>query len=141
MNWMLYATVASLALASADLCVKLAAGRLSNSLGLLLYGSCTFATGLGWTLWQRLQGAPFRAEPIGLAAGLGVGMSFSIVVVGLYLAFSAGAPVSIVSPVVRLGGLLVAGAVGIAAFSEPLTARYAAGLALTIGGIYLILTR
>ena len=74
MSWIRYAAATSVALATADVCVKLAAGRISNSLGLLLYGACTFATGLGWVLVQRLQGAAFRAEPAGALAHAGQGL-------------------------------------------------------------------
>ena len=62
MDWILYALGTALALAAADFCVKLAAGKLSNSVALLLYGSCTFLTGLGWVLWQRAHGVPQHAQ-------------------------------------------------------------------------------
>ena len=141
MNWIPYAAVTALALAAADVCVKLASGKLSNSLGLLLYGACTFATGLGWVLLERAQGMPLFARPAGVVAALGVGVAVSIVTVGLYLTFGAGAPISLASPVIRLGGLLLAGIVGIALLREPLTARYVIGLALAVAGMVLILTR
>lgn len=141
MNWIPYALLTALALAAADFCVKLASGKLSNSLALLLYGSCTFLGGLGWVLWQKLNGAPLHAQTPGVWAALGVGVSFSIVTVGLYATFGAGAPISLASPVIRLGGLLLAGIAGLVLLREPLTWRYAMGLALAVGGIYLIVTR
>src|SRR5512134_2155506 len=116
MNWLYPATLAGLALASADICVKLASGRVSNSVGLLLYGSCTFLSGLGWVLWQRIHGIPLHARPAGILAGVGVGVSFAAVVVGLYATFQSGAPISIASPFIRLGGLLLASAAGVLLF-------------------------
>lgn len=141
MTWITYAAITSLALAGADLCIKVASGRISSSLGLLLYGSCTFLAGLSWVAWQHLHGPAFRGQALGIAAGVGVGVCFTTVTVGLYLTFGAGAPVSLASPLVRLGGLVVASVVGIAAFGEPLTLRYAGGVLLTLAGLYLILTR
>lgn len=141
MTWTLYAFIATMALAGADICVKLASGKVSNSIGLLIYGSCTFLAGLGWVAWQRLTGLTLTARPEGVVAAVGVGICFATVVASLYLAFSAGAPISVASPVIRLGGLLLAGFVGLTLFREPITLRYVAGLVLSCAGIYLIITR
>ena len=141
MHWTVYGAIAAVALASADLCIKLAAGKLSNSLGLLVYGSCTFLAGLIWVLWQRQQGIPFQAQPAGLIAAVGVGVSFTAVTAGLYFTFGAGAPVSLASPLVRVGGLVLASLVGLTALGEPVTGRLALGALLCGGGVYLIVTR
>jgi len=141
MNWVFFASISAVALASADLCVKLAAGKLSNSLALLLYGSCTFLTGLGWVVADKLRGADFFVQPLGVAAAVGVGVAFSAVTIGLYFTFGAGAPVSLASPLVRIGGLLIASMVGLLLFQEGFTGRYLVGLVLAIAGVYLIVTR
>lgn len=139
--WIVYAAVTALFLAIADSAVKLAAGRLSSSLGLLIYGACTFATGLGWVLWQYFHGDPFHAQLSGVLYAMIVGVAFSAVTIGLYATFAAGAPISIASPLVRLGGLIVASVVGIAILREPFSLRYVAGMLLVFLGLYLILTR
>ena len=46
MSWMLYAAVAAGALAAADVLVKMAAGKVANSLGMLIYGAAAFGIGL-----------------------------------------------------------------------------------------------
>ena len=69
---MKYAVATAFALAVADIFVKLAAGKLSNSLAVLLYGSCTFLTGLVWVLWQWAHGVPQHAQTSGVLAALGV---------------------------------------------------------------------
>ena len=58
MHWIQYALLTSLALASADFFVKLASGKLSNSLAVLVYGCCTFVAGLTWVLLEKVQGIP-----------------------------------------------------------------------------------
>lgn len=141
MKWVPFAFGAMAAVAAADLFIKLAAGKLSNSLAMLLYGSCTFLFGLGWVVWQRSQGVPQYAQYPGILAALGVGLSFSVATLSIYLTFGAGAPVSLASPTIRLGALLLASMVGLSFFQEPLTWRYVAGMVLAIGGIYLIITR
>lgn len=141
MNWILYASVSALALACADIFIKLAAGKLSNSLALLFYGSCTFLTGLSWVLFDRISGVSLHAQTNGILAAIGVGVSFSLVTVGMYVTFQAGAPISIASPFIRLGGLLLASAAGFLLFHEPITWRYLLGMVLVLTGLYLIVTR
>jgi len=141
MNWMVHVVIAAIALAAADVFVRLSSGKVPNSLGVLLYGVVTFSVGLTWFLMDRASGAPLRATPGGIASAIAVGASFSVVVVALYAAFSAGAPLSVASPVVRLGGLLVAAVCGLLIWKEPLTFRYALGVVLSTVGVYLIATR
>ena len=141
MGWIKYALVTACALAAADLCVKVAAGRLSNSLAVLVYGTCTFSTGLAWVLWRWARGVPQHAQISGVLASMGVGFAFSGVTLGLYVTFSAGAPISLGSPVIRFGGILLTSIAGLILFREPLTLRYVIGMLLVCSGMYLILTR
>lgn len=140
-SWLAYAAVTAFFLASADCFIKLASGKISSSLGLLIYGACTFSTGLGWVLLERFRGIPLHAQPVAYLYALGVGVSFSAVTVGLYATFGAGAPISLASPFVRLAGLVVASIVGLTLFSEPLTFRYTLGMLLIFGGLYLVISR
>jgi drug/metabolite transporter (DMT)-like permease len=66
---------------------------------------------------------------------------FATVTFCMYAAFRAGAPISLASPVIRLGGLLVASLAGVVLWKEPLTLRYVMGLMLVFAGIFLILKR
>ena len=72
---------------------------------------------------------------------MGMGFAFSAVTLGLYVTFSAGAPISLGSPVIRFGGILLTSIVGIILLREPLTLRYVIGVLLVCGGMYLIITR
>jgi drug/metabolite transporter (DMT)-like permease len=140
-NWLPYAVATAFALAAADLLVKTAAGKLSNSVALLLYGICTFLVGLSWVLWQRAHGVPQFVQRAGVPAALGVGIVFSFVTLGLYATFGAGAPISVASPAIRLGGLVLVSLIGLTFLGEPFTWRYVIGLLMACGGIYLIITR
>jgi uncharacterized membrane protein len=141
MNWISYAMGAAVALAAADFFLKLAAGKLSNSLGLLIYGSCTFIVGLSWVLLDKIRGVGFHAQTAGVLSATGVGVSFSLVTICLYLTFGAGAPVSLGAPFIRLGGLIIVSLAGLFILHEPLTWRYAVGMVLSISGVFLIITR
>jgi len=141
MTWISYALGTAVALATADFCIKIASGKISNSLGLLFYGSCTFLTGVIWVLLDRTRGVDLYAQPVGILAAAGVGVAFSAVTIGLYITFGAGAPISLVSPIVRLVGLLIASIAGILLLHEPLTIRYIIGMVLAFSGVALIITR
>ena len=141
MSWMMYAVGAALALAAADVLVKAAAGRLPNSLGMLLYGSIPFAAGLIWWLMDRRNVEASAITTKGVVFATGVGVMFATVTFCMYAAFRAGAPISLASPVIRLGGLLVASVAGVVLWKEPLTLRYAMGLMLVFVGIFLMLKR
>lgn len=141
MTWLIYAALTALVLATADFFVKLAAGKLSNSVAMLIFGSCVFIVALSWVIWQRTQGIHQFAQPAGVWAAVGVGLAFTCVTLGLYVTFGAGAPISLASPAIRLGGLLLASLAGILFLQEPLNWRYITGVILVLGGIYLIVTR
>ena len=78
MGWIVYASFAAIAMAAADVFIKLAAGKVSNSLGVLIYGSCTFTMGLAWVLWQKIHGVTLHGQTSGLLAAIGVGISHEL---------------------------------------------------------------
>jgi uncharacterized membrane protein len=141
MIWMWYAGAAALALAAADVLVKAAAGKLPNSLGMLLYGSVPFATGLMWWTIDRGRVSAGAITTKGVVYATGVGVMFATVTFCMYAAFRAGAPISLASPIIRLGGLVLASIVGLALWKEPVTTRFLIGLTMVCGGIYLMLAR
>ena len=141
MSWILYALIGAAALAAADVFLKLAAGKLPNSLGTLLYGAVAFAVGLAWFLADRARGGMDPSSTAGIAYAMAVGVAFSVVTIALYGAFRSGAPLSVTSPLVRLVGLIVASLCGVLIWKEPVTPRYVLGLCLSLGGVYFIVTR
>lgn len=138
MNWVIYAVGAAVALAVADALVKLAAGKLPSSLGLLLYGCVPFIAGLAWFLWDRSRNVAMTIEPRAAIFAVGVGVAFTLVTIALYGAFKAGAPISVASPLIRLAGLLIASAIGVVFWKEGISLRYAVGMILSVAGIVLI---
>jgi drug/metabolite transporter (DMT)-like permease len=141
MTWMVYVVGAAVSLAAADVLVKAAAGKVPNSLGMLLYGSMPFAAGVIWCLLDRKGIAAATLTTKGVAFGLGVGVMFATVTFCMYAAFRAGAPISLASPVIRLGGLVVASIAGLVLWKEPMTMRYLMGMGLVCLGIYFMLAR
>jgi drug/metabolite transporter (DMT)-like permease len=138
MTWTLYAVGAAVALAVADCLVKLAAGKLPHSLALLLYGCVPFSVGLVWFLTDRARNGMPSVAPLTIAYSLGVGVAFTLVTIALYATFRAGAPMSVASPLIRVGGLLLASFLGVLIWQEVINARYLLGVLLALAGIYLI---
>jgi drug/metabolite transporter (DMT)-like permease len=140
MRWLPFAALAALALALADVLVKQSASRISPSLGMLYYSLATVVFSGSWVLYQRLTGQSVFATQAGIGYAIGVGVAFSAVTLLLYLTF-ARVEVSVGAPVIRLVGILIASLIGILLLREPVTWRYAAGMALAVIGVFLITTR
>ena len=138
MSWIYSAAFTIVALASADVLIKLTAGKVSNSVALLLYGSCTFVAGLGWVLIQLYKKQSLFAEPMGIVTGLGVGVAFACVTFGLYATFAL-LPVSVASPLIRVGGIVVVSLIGILLFREKTSPLYFFGMILTLSGLSLLI--
>ncbi len=137
MHWIFSTIFTIIALASADILIKLTAGKISNSLALLLYGCCTFLAGFGWVLIQLYKKQPMFAQPSGIITGLGVGIAFACVTFGLYATF-AQLPVSIASPLIRVCAIVVISLVGIFVFNEKTSPIYFMGMTLTLTGLVLL---
>lgn len=141
MHWTYYALAAAIALAAADLLVKAAAGKLPDSLGMLLYGITPFLTGVIWVFIDRNRFTVSSGKSSAIFYAIGVGVMFTLVTFCMYAAFWSGAPISLASPLIRLGGLLVASVAGIFFWHEPFTMRYALGVVLACAGLFLMVTR
>jgi transporter family protein len=137
----LYAVGAFVCLASADFFLKLSAGRISSSLGTLVYAVTAVVPAAIWVAWQGFANVPLQITREGVLTSIMVGISFSLVVVFLSLTFASGANLSIATPTIRLLGIVLASALGILILREDFTWRYALGVALTFAGIYFIVTR
>lgn len=137
MNWLISALFTIFALASADILIKLTAGKVSNSIALLCYGSCTFLAGLGWVLFDYSKQEKFFAQPIGLVTAIGVGIAFASVTFGLYMTY-AKAPISIASPTIRIGAIILVSIFGVLVLKERFSMYALLGMILAISGIALM---
>ena len=134
------AVVAMGIIALADLSTKQSAGKISPSLGTLIYAVTTIAIPLVWTLWTRAHGG-LQVTRDGVLWSIAVGISFSIFTGLMFLLFSQGVNLSIGSPIVRMGGIVIAATLGIIVFHEGLNLQYLIGFLLAAAGIFLVVTR
>lgn len=140
MRWLPYALVCSIFLASADFFIKLASNKISASMGMFINGATMFVVGLLWVGYLKITDQPLLITQSGLLYTIAAGVAFSGVTILLFLTFSQ-INVSIGSPTIRIGGIILASLLGILLLHEPFTWRYLLGFILTIAGITLIVLR
>ena len=127
-------------LAMADFSVKEASGKISSSLGTLIYALTTVGVALAWVFWSRSQEALFMTT-WGLAWSIATGVAFGTFTALLFTVFTSGVNLSVGTPVIRLGGIVLAAMLGILVFRETATLRYMIGFTLAVIGILLIVTQ
>lgn len=140
-NWLLFAGAAMVCLASADFCLKMASTRISGPLSALIYGLFAFLVALLWVLLTRSGEITSQFSWIGGLYSVLVGIFFGLVVVFMYQTFAAGAPISLGTPLVRTGGIILASLAGILVLGERVTPRYILGFLLSLLGLYLLVTK
>ena len=138
---LVYAVGAFVGIALADFFLKLSAGRISSSLGTLVYAVTAVVPAVIWVVWERASNVSQTISREGVLACMAVGVCFSLVVVFLSLTFANGANLSMASPIIRLMGIVLASILGIVVLGEQFSLRYLLGALLTVGGIYFIITR
>ncbi len=136
----LIAIAAMFIIALADFSIKQASGKISPSLGALIYGVVAVTPPLLWVLWTRTQG-PLMVTRDGILWSIVTGLAFGVFTGILFLLFSQGVNLSIGSPVIRMGGIIIAATLGILVFREGINWQYILGFALAVIGIFLVVTR
>jgi drug/metabolite transporter (DMT)-like permease len=133
-------TASMITLGFADFATKQASGRISPALGTLIYAASAMVPALAWTIWTRVQ-APLVVTRAGALWAVATGLAFGVFAGLLFFLFSHGVDLSLGTPVIRLGGIAAAAALGILILREPFNLQSLAGFALAALGILLIATR
>jgi uncharacterized membrane protein len=136
-TYIMLAVAAMVVLALADFALKQASGKISDSLGTLLYASAALAVPLVWTIAGAARNEIFATRD-GVLWSLATGVCFSLFTVLLFLIYRSGADLSTISPLVRAGGLTFAAVLGIVVLRERLTYEFGLGLLLALVGLLLI---
>ena len=131
------ALAAMVVLAMADFSIKQSSGKISASVGTMIYAlSALLISGL-WVLWSSTQGR-LEVTPTGVAWSVATGLCFGAFTGLLFVVFTTGANLSVAVPVIRMGGVVIVSALGVALLGEQLTPRHVIGLCLTLLGVYLL---
>ena len=127
-------------IALADVSIKQSAGKISPSLGTLIYAVTTIAIPLAWTIWTKLTGE-LQVTTDGIIWSMATGIAFSLFTGLMFLIFAQGVNLSVGSPIVRMGGIVLASTLGIIVFREGINLQYIVGFILAAAGIFLVVTR
>jgi uncharacterized membrane protein len=124
----------------ADFALKRASGRISPSLGTLIYAVATVLPPLLWTAWARAH-QPLLVTRDGVLWSIVTGLAFGAFAGLLFFLFSQGVNLSFGTPIIRLGGIAFAALLGIIVLREPFTVRSLIGFLLAATGIAVIASR
>ena len=127
-------------IAFADVSIKQSAGKISPSLGTLIYAVTTIAIPLVWTVWANWSGG-LQITRDGVIWSIATGIAFSLFTGLMFLIFAQGVNLSVGSPIVRMGGIVIAATLGIIVFREGINLQYIVGFVLAAVGIFLVATR
>lgn len=127
-------------LAFADFSIKETSGKISPSLGTLIYALVATVPPFLWLVWTRAH-EPILVTGTGVLWAVATGISFGVFTGLLFLLFSQGVDLSIGTPVIRMGGIVVAATLGIIILREGLNWQYVIGFLLAAIGIFLVATR
>lgn len=135
MSWIIYAIAAMIAAGSSDFFRKLGSNLADPFLANLFsqIGSLSMAVIL-FLLFSR----KFENNPTGISYALLAGVLISISTALFFKSLTVGPGVSTVSPVIRVGGVVLIAVLGIILLHEKLTWHLIAGIILASIGIYLM---
>lgn len=127
-------------LAFADFSIKETAGKITPSLGTLIYALVAAVPPLIWLAWTWAH-EQIAVTPTGVFWAVLTGLSFGIFTGLMFFLFSQGVDLSIGTPVIRMGGIIAAATLGIIILREGLNWQYIIGFILATAGIYLVAAR
>ena len=137
-NWLPLALLTALCLALYNFFIKLAANHLPPAVGAVVLQLVAAGLGAAWLLKLKLQGQPLALSGRGLGmaalAGLGVGLAEILT----FVVFQRGVPVSVGTPVIVGGSVLLTALLGLVVLREALSLPQLGGLVLIVAGIALL---
>jgi transporter family protein len=136
--WFWYAVLAAVLYGAHQIFTRLAAERIGDGIGGFVVEGVAALTilaylGLLWSIgrWeQKFSWAGFNYSAL-------TGICVGVVTVAFFLLFQRGGPLSAV-PAILAGGAAIMAVAGIAFFGEPASWQRLAGIAMAIGGLFLL---
>lgn len=137
-EWFWYAVGAAVLYGLHQVFTKLASATISDGLGgFVVEGSAalTIVVYLGW-LWFSGRWDQ-KADMAGVGWSVVTGICVGLGTILFFLLFQKGGPLSAV-PMVLAGGAAIMAVAGVMFFKEPLSVARVAGIAMALGGLYLL---
>lgn len=137
-SWFWYAIAAAVLYGLHQITTRLASARISEGLGGLIVEAAATVTIVGYLVGLRLAGRWHQtATAAGVAYSLLTGVAVGLGTLAFFLLFQRGGPLSAV-PAILAGGAAIMAVAGVAWFHETLSLSRAAGIILSIAGLYLV---
>ncbi len=139
--WLIYALLTALFYVGLDFCVKRAAGKIDDFWGMLIINAVAVIPALVGFLILKMSRSELLVTREGITWSILAGISIGLGSVTLIKMFSSGANLSIGSPLVRIGTVVGVVIVGMFFLRETLSVKQIFGLAVSIGGLFLLVVK
>ena len=136
--WLGYAVAAAILYGAHQVFTRLASERIGDGIGAFVVEATATLTILVYLAWLRWSGPwqqPVSQAGVGWSALTGVCVGAGTV--AFFLLFQRGGPLSAV-PAILAGGAAIMAVAGVLFFNEALTWQRGLGVALAIGGLFLL---
>ncbi len=137
--WLVASILAAIFYGLHNIFTKLAAGKLSDSLGALLLESTAVICILAFYIYlsitgKKLTDATLQGITFSILAGICVGIGTIL----YFFIFRSKGELSIAGPIILSGGILIMAIAGLSFFREPFTLQKFLGIILSITGLILL---
>lgn len=142
MTWIFFALLTIIFYAGFDFFLKLSSGRISEGWGGFVIN---FASAIVLLLYifilRNKENTIFSTKPYGLLFSIIAGLFIGLATITFIRMYASGVNLSIGSPIVRIGTVLVASLLGMILLKEPFSIRYLVGFMLALTGLYLLISK
>jgi len=137
--WIIYALTTVIFYAGLDFFVKKAAGRIDDFLGTVIINFFSTLPALVVYTYLKLSNQQILFTKEGAIASVIAGLSIGVGTITLLKMFSLGTNISLGSPIVRIGTVVLTTLIGVLLLKETLEPRQLIGLILSMIGLSLII--
>ncbi len=141
MNWIYFALGSIISFALADTLSKLVSSKMNIFVSTFIINLVSGLALLVFIIPMLLKDkSVFNMSKEGLFLSLGAGIAVASATLFFMKLFSTGTNLSIASPSVRIGTLLLVSLIGVIFLKEGISLKYIAGIILSLVGLYLLTT-
>lgn len=137
--WIVYALLTILFYAGLDYFVKKAAGRIDDYLGSVIINFFAVLPALLIFIWLKVSKAEIFFTRDGIINSIIAGLSIGIGTITFIKLFSLGTNISLASPIVRVGTVILTTAIGLLILRETFSLRQSIGFVLSLLGLMLLI--
>lgn len=139
MSWLILALSAAIFSAVMDFFIKISSGKIHVSLSGFIINFSAALVLLFFLLWSKLKGEEILSfKTNGLIWSVLAGIAVGLATVAILRMYELGTNLSLGSPIIRIGAVVLAVALGILFLKESINFRFIVGFAVSLLGLYLL---